>query len=168
MLICHFRHLLQHLHFFLIILSSLYSFSFAERKFCGTGLADTLKLLCRGKYRPRLDSDPDGKAGDVSNSLTQECCHKACSMKTLMGYCASPPDPQMEMLLARLSLMSANKGSSKASSGGQLLAGDTSSTGLTTKSRLSGLINTKQTFDVSPLLEMRPSDIYQSLPSRQR
>ncbi|OQV22501.1 hypothetical protein BV898_03675 [Hypsibius exemplaris] len=137
----------------------------ARRNICGTGLAEVLKMLCKGKYQsPQKNKD----AGDIDQevtSVTQECCSKACSLPQLANYCAVKPDMMEDFechVRNESAHMSPSRGSASSGSGdsGSSLRGSGGGGG-----RLADL-GRLNLYEAS-LLERRLDD-YEAIPFRQR
>ncbi|XP_022181886.1 insulin-like growth factor I [Myzus persicae] len=64
-------------------------------KYCGSRLADELRVICRGKYNEVPAGQPELSIGARRrlglSMVVDECCTLPCNRRTLKTYCASVP-----------------------------------------------------------------------------
>lgn len=76
----------------LLILLTDTQLAFGRRQFCGSDLADVMKLVCDGRgYNVAYRSDFNLSERRFKRGIVDECCRRACSWSTLEIYCSPTP-----------------------------------------------------------------------------
>ncbi|XP_055335600.1 uncharacterized protein LOC129586399 [Paramacrobiotus metropolitanus] len=140
---------------------------FGDRRFCGYGLSNALKLLCHGKYHSRLGPNVQlalqtrsRRKREIfdSSGIVEECCERPCSISALTKYCAEPPGQPLLNLFGSSPLFADNQNKTALSSllppnSVVALQSAPSPEAASIFSRFPSAVQENEPFDLSPLME---------------